>query len=100
MTSDKFLFSIITTITWGAPDGGAVVVVVGGLVVVVVGCGAVVVVVGAPVVVVVAGGGVPPLPPKSALKAAKALGKLPPVMSLFCPPEVSLNEKMLVKATL
>ena len=38
MTSDKFLFSIITTITWGAPDGGAVVVVVGGLVVVVVGC--------------------------------------------------------------
>ena len=39
-------------------------------------------------------------PPKSALKAARALGKLPSVMSLSWPPAVSLNEKMLVKATL
>ena len=82
-------FSIGTTMTCGAEDDeGAVVVVIGGLVVVV----------GAAVVVVV--GNVPPLPPKSLLNAARALGKLPSVMSLSCPPAVSLNEKMSVNATL
>ena len=88
-------------------DAGAVVVVVvdaGALVVVVVDAGALVVVVvdaGAAVVVVVDEPRLAPVaPPKSVRKAARALGKSPLVMSLSCPPAVSLNEKMSVKATL
>src|SRR5579863_6291574 len=69
-------------------------------VVVVVDFGATVVVVGAAVVVGDELRLVPLPPPKSALKAASALGKSPLVMSLSCPPAVSLNEKMSVKATL
>ncbi len=79
-----------------------VVVVVGLDVVVVVALVTVVVVVGpvVAVVVVVDPMLVPGPPPKSALKAANAFGNRPLVMSLSWPPDVSLNEKMSVKATL
>ncbi len=83
-------------------DGGTVpdvVVVVGAAVVG--GADPLVVVVVAATVEVGAGEMLAPLPPpKSALNAANAFGKSPSVMSLSCPPAVSLNEKMFVNATL